>query len=66
MTIAEHIHKTENDLFQWKLAALTCGIYRADEPHSTPAEWQRSQIKALTALLNELVALREQVHQLTK
>lgn len=45
----------------WKLAAQQCGIYRADTPHDTPELWQSSQLKAITNMMNQIAALKDEV-----
>jgi len=45
----------------WEMAALKCGLYRADVPHSTPEKWQAAQASAACALLDQLAGMKAQL-----
>lgn len=64
--ISELHDRLRGEIIAWRLAAFSCGLYRADAPHNTPEEWQRSQLNAASTMVAELTQLRAERERIWK
>lgn len=51
---ARHEARTGDLALRWEVAALSCGLYRADTDVSTPEKWKSAQLAAAVDLLSQV------------